>query len=85
MGALYNKMCRDLKLKNLAVKTQTEYLRCCTNFARYHMKSPAELGESAIKEYLAPFAAEGRRPRDTEDECGRTEVSVRRDVGQARR
>jgi integrase/recombinase XerD len=62
MGALYNKMSRDLKLKNLAVKTQTEYLRCCTGFARYHMKSPAELGESAIKEYLAHLQLKGAGP-----------------------
>jgi hypothetical protein len=39
MGALYNKMARDLALKNLAVTTQKEYLRCCCHFVRYHMTS----------------------------------------------
>lgn len=53
MGALYNKMARDLSLKNLAAGTQAEYLRCCRRFVRYHMRSPTELGEAAIKEYLA--------------------------------
>jgi integrase/recombinase XerD len=62
MGALYNKMSRDLKLKNLAVKTQTEYLRCCSGFARYHMKSPTEMGESAIKEYLEHLQRKGVGP-----------------------
>ena len=53
MGELYDRMAQDLKLKNLAAKTQREYLRCCVGFVRYHMKSPRELGETAIKQYLA--------------------------------
>ncbi len=48
MGALYNKMARDLALKNLAVTTQKEYLRCCCHFVRYHMTSPGEMGETAV-------------------------------------
>lgn len=62
MGELYQKMARDLKLKNLAATTQNEYLRCCYGFARYHMKSPAELGETGIKEYLAHLQLRGAGP-----------------------
>ncbi|MHB8874458.1 MAG: tyrosine-type recombinase/integrase [Myxococcaceae bacterium] len=62
MGELYQRMDRDLKLKNLAAKTQKEYLRCCCNFVRYHMKSPRELGETAIKEYLAHLQLRGAGP-----------------------
>jgi hypothetical protein len=38
MGEIKDRMARDRKLRNLAVSTQREYLRCCSNFARYHMK-----------------------------------------------
>jgi integrase/recombinase XerD len=62
MGELYQKMARDLKLKNLAATTQTEYLRCCSHFARYYMKSPAQMGEAAIKEYLAHLQLKGAGP-----------------------
>jgi integrase/recombinase XerD len=62
MGALYDRMARDLKLKNYAQTTQTEYLRCCCGFVRYHMKSPTELGESEIKEYLAHLLMKGVGP-----------------------
>ena len=48
MGALYDKMEQDLKLRNLAVTTREQYLRCCCNYVRYHMKSPAQTGESEI-------------------------------------
>lgn len=62
MGELYQRMERDLRLRNLATKTQNEYLRCCCNFVRYHMKSPEEMGESAIKEYLAHLQLRGAGP-----------------------
>jgi integrase len=62
MGELYDRMARDLKLKNLAEKTQKEYLRCCCGFVRYHMKSPRELGETAIKQYLEHLRLRGAGP-----------------------
>jgi len=62
MGELYDRMARDLKLKNLAAPTQREYLRCCCGFVRYHMKSPRDLGETAIKEYLAHVQLRGLGP-----------------------
>jgi site-specific recombinase XerD len=62
MGELYDRMALDLKLKNLAEKTQKEYLRCSSNFVRYHMKSPRELGETAIKEYLGHLQLKGAGP-----------------------
>jgi len=55
-------MVRDLKLKNLAAATQKEYLRCCVGFVRYHRTSPRELGETAIKEYLAHLQLKGAGP-----------------------
>jgi integrase/recombinase XerD len=62
MGELYQRMAQDLKLKNLAEATQKEYLRCCTSFARYHMKSPAKMGEREAKEYLSHLQLRGAGP-----------------------
>jgi len=62
MGELYDKMARDLKLRNLAWVTQKEYLRCCYGFARYHMRSPREIGASAVKEYLEHLLMKGAGP-----------------------
>jgi len=62
MGALYERMSRDLKLKNYSPATQAEYLRCCCGFVRYHMKPPTELGETDIKEYLAHLQLKGAGP-----------------------
>lgn len=62
MGELYNKMARDLALKNLASKTRHEYLRCCCGFVRYHMKSPRLLGSKDIKEYLGHLLMKGAGP-----------------------
>lgn len=62
MGALYDRMSRDLKLRNLAAGTQKEYLRCCCCFVRFHMKPPTEMGESAIKEFLAHLLLKGAGP-----------------------
>jgi site-specific recombinase XerD len=59
MGELYDRMALDLKLKNLAAGTQSEYLRCCRSFAGYYMRSPRELGETAIKQYLGHLQMKG--------------------------
>jgi len=62
MGELYQQMERDLKLKNLAAGTQAAYLRCCRGFVQYHMKSPRELGEAEVKEYLEHLLMKGASP-----------------------
>jgi len=62
MGELYNRMAQDLKLRNLSPLTRDQYLRSCGNFVRYHMKSPNDLGEAAIKEYLSHLMFKGAKP-----------------------
>jgi len=52
MGELYDRMARDLKLKNLAETTQRRYLHYACGFVRYHMRSPREMGVPECKEYL---------------------------------
>ena len=62
MGELYQKMEQDLAIKNLAPLTRKEYLRCCCGFARYHMRSPREMGLTEIKDYLGQMVRQGASP-----------------------
>jgi site-specific recombinase XerD len=55
-------MTEDLKLKNYAKATRTEYVRCARHFAAYHMRSPAEMGEREIRDFLLALAFEQRSP-----------------------
>ena len=56
MGSLCQRMIEDLKLKNYAPATCSEYLRCARQFAAYHMRSPAEMGEREIRDFLLALA-----------------------------
>jgi integrase/recombinase XerD len=58
MGSLCQRMTEDLKLKNYAPATRSEYLRCAKQFAAYHMRSPAEMGEREIRDFLLALAFE---------------------------
>ena len=64
MGELYQKMAQDLAIKNLAPQTREHYLRCCTEFARYHMRSPREMGLEEIKDYLGRLVIHGAGPEN---------------------
>jgi site-specific recombinase XerD len=52
MGLLHEKMLQDLRLKGFAWNTQRMYLSCARQFAAYHHRSPAEMGEDEIRHYL---------------------------------
>jgi len=52
MGALYEKMSRDLRLRNMSPVTSKIYLACCSKFVRFYMKSPAEMGLTEIDAFL---------------------------------
>lgn len=56
VGAIYDKMLGDLKLKNYAASTQRNYLQYARGFVRHHMRSPAEMGEREIRDYLLASA-----------------------------
>jgi len=55
-------MTEDLKLKNYAVSTRQEYLRCARCFAAYHMRSPCEMGEREIRDFLLNLAFQEASP-----------------------
>jgi len=52
MGTLRDQMQTDLQLKGITPRTQKDYLREVSNLAKYFNKSPEELGEKEVKEYL---------------------------------
>jgi site-specific recombinase XerD len=52
MGTLREQMQRDLELRGLSPKTQKAYLHQARDFACYFKKSPEQLGEEEVKEYL---------------------------------
>jgi site-specific recombinase XerD len=52
MGKLRDQMLVDLQLCGAKPRTQETYLREVENLAKYFNRSPAELGENELKEYL---------------------------------
>jgi site-specific recombinase XerD len=52
MSTLREQMLTDLQLRGITPRTQTAYLREVVNLENYFNKSPEELGEEEIKEYL---------------------------------
>ncbi len=52
MGTLRDQMLMDLQLSGAKPRTQDAYLREVENLAKYFKRSPAELGEAELKEYL---------------------------------
>ncbi|MGQ0588844.1 MAG: phage integrase N-terminal SAM-like domain-containing protein [Sphingosinicella sp.] len=51
-------MIEDLKLKNYAPGTRAQYVACAKRFAAFHMRSPAELGEREIRDFLLALVFE---------------------------
>jgi integrase/recombinase XerD len=52
MSTLKEHMQADLQLLGITPKTQSVYLREVSNFAKYFGKSPEQLGEDELKEYM---------------------------------
>lgn len=52
MGRLHDQMKRDLELRNFSPRTRSIYLACVRRFALYFHRSPEELGDLEIREYL---------------------------------
>jgi len=52
MGRLHDQMKMDLELRNLSPRTQSCYLAWVRSFALHFHRSPDELGDQEIREYL---------------------------------
>ena len=60
MTPLRQKMEADLRLRNLAVATQSQYLLCVAAYARHFGRSPDKLGADDVRAFLLHLAALGR-------------------------
>jgi integrase/recombinase XerD len=60
MSTLREQMQADLQLKGITPRTQKDYLREVSKLAKYFNKSPEELGEKEVKEYLVHLLKDGK-------------------------
>jgi integrase/recombinase XerD len=65
MSTLREQMLADLQLKGLTPKTQKIYLREVSNYAKYFGKSPEQLGEKELREYLLYLLNERKLAKGT--------------------
>ena len=59
ISPLRQRMIDDMKMRNIAPSTQKVYTYAVANFARYHHKSPDQLGLEEIREYRLHLIARG--------------------------
>jgi len=52
MGAIRDRMLREMELRGLAPATKKSYLACCRVFVAYFMKSPEQLHAEDVKTFL---------------------------------
>lgn len=52
MGQLQTRMLEDLQLRGYAPATCERYVCCARSYVGYHMRSPTELGEREVRQYL---------------------------------
>jgi len=65
MGQLRDRMETDLRLAGYSPSTRKIYLGYAKLFAKYHMRSPAEMGEEQIRQYLLHMVEEKKISRET--------------------
>jgi integrase/recombinase XerD len=65
MSTLREQMLADLQLKGLTPKTQKIYLREVSNYAKYFNRSPEQLGEKELREYLLYLLNEKKLSKGT--------------------
>jgi len=65
MGQLRDRMEVDLKLGGYSPSTRKIYLLYARLFAKYHMRSPADMGEEEIRQYLLHMVEEKKISRET--------------------
>ncbi len=52
MTELREKMIKAMELRNFSPKTQTAYLAAVTSLAKHYMKSPQEISQDEVEDYL---------------------------------
>lgn len=65
MGQIRDRMQADLQLAGYSPSTQKIYLCYAKLFTKFHMRSPAEMGEEEIRRYLLHMVVEQKISRET--------------------
>src|SRR5215813_4344456 len=63
MGLLRDRMEEDLKLAGYTASTRKVYLVYARLFVKYHRRSPAEMGETEVRQFLLHLIETGRATR----------------------
>ena len=61
MGKLQEKMGEEMILRGFAKNTMDSYLRQCRSYAKYFMRSPADMGREEIRRFLLYLMQEEAR------------------------
>ena len=85
MGAVYEKMQADLKLRRYSPRTEKSYLYYAARFVRHFGRSPAEMGKTEIRQFLLALQERGESAREPEAVRREHPVPVRRHPRAARR
>jgi integrase/recombinase XerD len=67
MGKLHDQMREDLLLKAYSPHTQNSYLRCARHFASHYMRSPQEMGEKEVRDFLLHLIRDRKASPATQD------------------
>jgi site-specific recombinase XerD len=67
MGKLHDQMKEDLLLKAYSPNTQKAYLRCARHFAKHYMRSPEEMGEQEVRDFLIFLVRDRQASPATQD------------------
>ena len=67
MGKLHDQMRDDLLLKAYSPHTQNSYLRCARHFASHYMRSPQEMGEKEVRDFLLHLIRDRKASPATQD------------------
>ena len=69
MTALRQKMIEDMQLRGLAARTQQSYVAAVRGLAEYYGKSPADLSEAELRQYLLYLKNEKKVAASTCNHC----------------
>ena len=67
MGKLHDRMKGDLLLKAYSPHTQSAYRRCARHFASHYLRSPEEMGEQEVRDFLLYLVRDRKASPATQD------------------
>lgn len=67
MGKLHDQMREDLLLKAYSPYTLRSYLGCVRHFVRYYMRSPQDMGEKEVRDFLLHLIRDRKASPATQD------------------